>query len=402
MLGYGLRLRTLWRAGLRDVTTARPGPPDPNLLWAPLVQPASGLSARPYPGNGPCPQRSTTARGASSALPYRDHLWNRFPMKRQPLLRALLATLLSLFAAASHASCGSAYCTLMTDRYAQGAAGEQHLGWSTDVRLEMVTQNRLRSGSSSIDASQVTGEDAIERHTKNLNLITTLSYGFEKGWSVSLRAPVVRRDHLHDLVDEQTGLPSTSEQWRFTRLGDVQVIARRQVLLDGGATAYALFGGLKLPSGSISVRNANGSRAERALQPGTGTTDVVLGAAGRRAIGLNDALIGQASVSQALNSREDFKPGARLELSAGWSHAYSQRVGTVVQLNLRKRRHDSGAQAEPANSGSTTLDLSPGVTLAVGSSSTLYAYVQLPLYQRVNGIQLVPSNALVVGWTSDF
>jgi hypothetical protein len=48
------------------------------------------------------------------------------------------------------------------------------------------------------------------------------------------------------------------------------------------------------------------------------------------------------------------------------------------------------------------IDLSPGVTFAVGHSSTLYAYVQLPLYQKVTGIQLVPKRSLAIGWTNDF
>ena len=315
--------------------------------------------------------------------------------------RICAALALGALTASAQASCGSAFCSLMTDRYAQGS-GEPHLGWSADLRLEAVTQKRLRSGTSDIDASEVTNEEAIERHTKNLNIVTTLSYGFDGDWSVSLRAPVVRRDHLHDLIDEGTGLPSTPEQWRFTRLGDVQLIARRQMIAAAGTVSWALFGGLKLPTGSIRVFNADGSRAERALQPGSGTTDLVLGAAARRAIGPTDAVIGQASWTQAVTSREEYKPGRRVELSAGWSHAYSQGLGAVLQLNLRQRGRDSGAQAEPGNSGSTTLDLSPGVTFGVGSASTVYAYVQLPLYQKVNGIQLVPRNALAIGWTSDF
>jgi len=315
--------------------------------------------------------------------------------------RLLFLGMASSLSLAAHASCGSAFCTLMTDRYAQGT-GEPHLGWSADVRLEAVTQNHLRTGTTNIDASQVTGEDAIERHTRNLNLVTTLDYGFNADWSISLRVPVVKRDHLHDLIDEETGEASTPEQWKFTRLGDVQAIVRRQFVAADGTTSYALFGGLKLPTGSTKVTNDDGSRAERALQPGTGTTDLVFGVAARRAVGPTDAIIGQASITQALNSREDFKPGRRVELSAGWSHAFNEGLGGVLQLNLRHRSRDSGDQAEPENSGSTTLDLSPGVTIGVGHSSTLYGYVQLPLYQKVNGIQLVPRYALAMGWTSDF
>jgi hypothetical protein len=289
----------------------------------------------------------------------------------------------------------------MTDRYALGT-GQAHTGWSADLRLESVLQNRLRTGTHTISADQVSDEEAVERHTRNLNLVTTLEYGFNEQWSMSVRIPVVKRDHLHDLVDEESGVPTTPEQWRFTRLGDVQVLARRQAATADTRTSYAAFGGLKLPTGGFKVTNGDGSRAERALQPGSGTTDLVLGLAGRHAVGLTDALIGQASVTAALNSREDFRPGTRLELSAGWSHAYSQHLGTVVQLNLRHRTHDHGAQAEPENSGSTFIDFSPGITLGVGPASTLYAYVQLPLYQNVTGIQLVPRAAFAVGWTVDF
>jgi hypothetical protein len=80
---------------------------------------------------------------------------------------------------------------------------------------------------------------------------------------------------------------------------------------------WAVLGGLKLPTGSRSIVNRDGARAERALQPGSGTTDLVVGASVRRVVGATDALNLQATVTQALNSREKFKPGRRTELSAG-------------------------------------------------------------------------------------
>lgn len=316
-------------------------------------------------------------------------------------LRALVACLCACAAPLSQASCGAATCSLMTDRFAQGS-GEPHPGWSTDLRLEHVTQRRLRSGTRSLDASEVTGEEAIERRTSNLNLVSTLVYGIDRDWSLAASLPLVRRDHEHDLVDDQTGLPTTPERWRFTRLGDLQLTARRHWQFAGGDGAVAAFGGFKLPTGPFRVANSEGVRAERTLQPGTGTTDGMIGAALRRAVGPGDALFGQASLTQALNMREGFKPGMRVEVSAGWSHAYTRGLGAVLQLNLRHRAHDSGSQAEPDNSGSTTLDLSPGATIATGPASTLYAYVQLPAYQKVRGIQLVPRSALVIGWTGDY
>lgn len=323
---------------------------------------------------------------------------------RHPLHAAgwtALVFCLGAVAPVAHASCGASFCTLMTDRYAQGHA-DIHPGWSADLRLEFIDQKQLRSGTSNIDASEVTGEEAIERHTRNRNLVTTLSYGFDSQWSVSLRIPVVDRDHVHDLLDEQTGLPGEQEQWRFTRLGDVQLMARRQFAPGDGPDSVAAFGGLKLPTGETHVTNGQGLRAERSLQPGSGTTDFVLGVAGRHVVDVANAVIGQIGVTEAMNSDHGFKPGRRLELSAGWSHAYSHSLGAVLQVNLRRRWRDSGSQAEPDNSGSVSVDLSPGITWGVGGGSTLYAYVPVPVYQKVNGIQLVPKAAFVIGVTADF
>jgi hypothetical protein len=312
------------------------------------------------------------------------------------------AAALTLAGGSAFASCGSAFCTLMTDRYAQGG-GDGHIGWSADLRIESVTQSQLREGSHKINASDVpVDEEAVERRTRNTNIVTTLSYGIDADWSLSLRLPFVQRQHDHDgEADPVTG-DRPAEQWKFNKVGDVQVLARRQLVIGDGATATAVFGGLKLPTGSYNVANSDGVVAERALQPGTGTTDVVIGAAARQATGPHDATIAQLSYSAALKGKEQFKPGARFEASVGWSHAYSHELGAVLQLNLRKRGRDSGAQAEPALSGSTTLDLSPGLTVGVGKASTLYGYVQLPLYQKVNGIQLVPRSSLAMGWTADF
>src|SRR3954452_6070124 len=139
-----------------------------------------------------------------------------------PLSSPLVALACALSASSAQASCGSAFCTLLNDRFALGVS--DHVGWSADVRLECVTQDRLRKGTSTVSPSEVTGEDAIERHTRNLNLVTTLERSFDQHWSMALRVPVVRRDHLHDLLDEDAGTVGPPEQWKFTRVGDVQAL----------------------------------------------------------------------------------------------------------------------------------------------------------------------------------
>src|SRR5262252_3130528 len=288
-------------------------------------------------------------------------------------IERLAALVLPLaFVCSADASCGSAFCTLLNDRFALGTW--DHVGWSVDVRLESVTQDKLRSGTHDVDPSQVTGEEAIERHTYNTNLVTTIERSFDMNWSLALRIPVVRRDHLHNLLDESTGEVGPSERWKFTRLGDMSLLARWQDTSNAPDSGWALTGGLKLPTGSTNVTNDDGVRAERALQPGSGTTDAVLGASWRRLMGLADALNLQATWVQPLNTREEFKPGYRVELAGGWSHAFTPAVSGVIQASLLDKGRDSGAQAEPENSGGTFVSLSPGINWAVEQHGVVYAY----------------------------
>ncbi|HNW61575.1 MAG TPA: hypothetical protein PKJ32_01150 [Piscinibacter sp.] len=65
----------------------------------------------------------------------------------------------------------------------------------------------MRTGATTLDTSQATGEEAIERQTKNLNLRTSLSHGLDADGSFTVRLPQAKRDHLHLLVDDATGLP---------------------------------------------------------------------------------------------------------------------------------------------------------------------------------------------------
>jgi len=66
------------------------------------------------------------------------------------------------------------------------------------------------------------------------------------------------------------------------------------------------------------------------------------------------------------------------------------------------RGKDSGINAEPEDSGGRSLFLSPGVSVAVTRDVRVYGFLQVPLYQYVNGVQLTADKAVVIGLSARF
>ncbi len=312
--------------------------------------------------------------------------------------RFILLSSLLLVVQQAGASCGSAYCTVNTAWEALGAAPKP--GWTLDLRYEYLKQDTLRAGSGkTVPAGIPDTHDEISTVNRNVHL--GLDYAWNSRWGMSLQMPYLQREHNHIHNDPLNG--PELETWDISALGDVRLLGVYQFTHSPqqGAAAGLRFG-LKLPTGSTTERNAAGELAERTLQPGTGTTDLILGIYRHGYWAQNNtAWFTQAQVQQALDSHDDYRPGSQLNLDAGLSWRATAQVNALLQLNAHVRGRDHGAAAEPDDSGSHMLSLSPGLSIAAGAGR-IYAFVQLPLYQYVNGTQLTPDWSAVIGWRQRF
>lgn len=301
----------------------------------------------------------------------------------------------------AHASCGSAFCLVNTNWGAQGAWTEP--GWRGDLRYEYIDQDQPRTGTRDV------GVGEIRRHhdevqTLNRNLFATFDYGFSDRWGMSVVLPWIDRSHDHIHNHHGAQIP---ESWNFSDPGDVRVSGRFQTSFEDSEKlrlSYAgLIAGMKLPTGKTNVTNEDGDVAERTLQPGSGTTDLLLGAYFRQALGgLNASWFAQAGAQLPMNSHDDFKPGRQYLVDLGARWEATDRLGVLLQLNAVWKGKDSGSEAEPEDSGGRSVFLSPGVTFAITNKVNLYGFVQLPLYQYVNGVQLVARRAFAVGASAQF
>lgn len=318
-------------------------------------------------------------------------------MRTRHTFALLLAAALS---PAAFASCGVAFCAVNSNWTSESALTES--GTVFDLRYEHIYQARPRSGSSTVAVGQIPRHHD-EVRTINDNMVATFSKLWSSGWGVTLSAPLTSRDHLH--VHNHRGA-QLSEQWRYTELGDARVVGRYQMPVGSDFSRPAILGftlGVKLPTGRTTIANNAGSVAERSLQPGTGTTDGIIGAYYHQKLPKLDAnWFTQVQYQRALSNHEGFRPGAQLGVDVGLRKALAGPLAGLLQLNYVARLRDKGTNAEPNDSGGRAVYLSPGLAYAVSESVQVYGFWQQPVYQYVNGVQLTAAHGLVMGLTGRF
>jgi hypothetical protein len=265
-----------------------------------------------------------------------------------------------------------------------------------DLRFDYLDQTQLRSGTHAVDRGglAIPNDQEIQQRTKNLNYTAYFDYTVNADWGVTMQVPYF--DRYHTTIAAGDTDVSTS---RTKSIADMRVLGRYQGFSPDHSVGVQM--GLKLPTGRIHNTFIEGPQAgqplDRGLQPGTGTTDLLLGAYTFGAINRDWDYFVQGLLQLPMNSKEDFKPGNGLNVNFGVQYLGFESWTAHLQINTRVEARDSGAQADIPNSGATLVYLSPGAVFHLGPSAHAFAFVQVPIYQRVNGLQLEPRFTASVG-----
>ena len=314
-------------------------------------------------------------------------------MKRFACIAAAAATMAAFDASAS---CGAAFCLVNTDWTSQGTYAPD--GIHFDLHYEYVDLDQPRHGTDRVAVGEIPRHhDEVE--TRNHNIMAALDWSFAPKWGVSFSLPYVDRYHLH--IHNHHG-EKLAETWDFREIGDARLQGRYvDMAMADDASRMSTWGvnfGVKLPTGKFDVKNGEGSEAERTLQPGTGTTDALLGVFWHGAAPLTGwSWFSRASVVLPMNSRDDYKPGNQLLVDAGVRYAIGNNAAAMLQVNGQFKDRDKGANAEPDDSGQRQVFVSPGISWNPTRDTQVYAFVQLPIYQAVNGVQLTADWSALAG-----
>ena len=305
---------------------------------------------------------------------------------KQNFALVLLGALPAL--ASACASCG---CSLSSDWENQGLSSGA--GFSFDLRYDYLNQNQVRHGTGAVSSWPVAGQEQ-ELYTKNHYVTAALDYSPNADWGINLQLPYIHR--THGTIEDGTGDTGSSKS---SSMGDIKIIGRYLGFSEEKNIGMQF--GMKLPTGSFKEKFSGGDLAgealDRGLQPGTGTTDVIIGVFNFAPLSQNVDYFTQAIAQVPLSAREGYKTGPSLNANFGIRYLANEGYTPQLQINARVSGKDAGVNATPDDSGGKTIYLSPGVTFSVSEKIKIYGFFQLPVYQDLNGYQLAPRYTASIG-----
>jgi len=324
----------------------------------------------------------------------------------RPGLAGLVAAI-ALAAGPPAWACATCGCTLSKDWLGPQAGSLS--GWSVGVSYDFIDQNQMRSGRANIDQTGAQsilnppGNTGNEVELQTLTRILTLGVDYNgDNWGVSVQLPFV--DRYHTTLQDGTTAGYNFNQ--FNTYGDARVLFKFGLTQDAGTGVIA---GLKLPTGSTDqpFNGPAGGVVDPSLQPGTGSTDLLLGgfySGAAERLGW----FAQGLWQHAFASQSGYTPGDAITVNLGLRYAdLGQRVVPLLQFNYVHRNTDRGVNASvefdgTPQTGGDLIYIAPGVSARLGGGFSAYAYVQFPLYQDVNGVQLTPKQIYSVGLRKSF
>lgn len=292
-------------------------------------------------------------------------------MRRLPSLALLFALSLSATAEARACACGCGVFAVGTS-----ALLPQGQGGTAFLEYDLLNQTENWSGTSSSPAA---AND--DKNVRSDFYTAGLQYMFDRNWGLHLEVPYT--DRL--FITEDGG---TLDSFHHEALGDVRLMAMYAGFSDDMSSGVEF--GLKFATGDYTYAGI-----DRDTSIGTGTTDLLLGAFYQHNLDAENLWTGfaQAHYDRALAEHAGYRPGNELDAAAGvyyggWQFGRRDTLAPVLQLLLSDRLRDTGVDAANSDSGYQRLLVAPGLELDLGKVR-LYGDVEFPVYQDVNGQQLV-------------
>jgi hypothetical protein len=242
--------------------------------------------------------------------------------------------------------------------------------------------------------SQANSSDNSDQQIRTNFFKAGAQYMVNRSWGVQLEVPYWSRYFRTTTTDSNGNTIITP--YNHSSLGDIRLTGLYTGFSDDLSTG--LIFGVKLPTG-----NWNDSGFDRDTQIGTGSTDLLLGFyhLGSLAMDGNLAWLGQINLDQPIFTQGGYQPGNEIDAALGifyqgFNVNASSKIVPILEAIASVRGNDNGqlptssGGADEFQSGYQRLLAAPGLEADI-SRYRIFADVELPFYQNVNGDQLVSS-----------
>ncbi|MGD0141934.1 MAG: hypothetical protein ABSC92_02120 [Rhizomicrobium sp.] len=301
----------------------------------------------------------------------------RFAFERRHVVAALalLATVLTP-ANAFACACGCAVFDVGTSSLLPTGPGA-----TVFLEYDFLDQTKNWAGNNQAPAANNT-----DKEIRSNFLVAGGQYMFNSDWGVMAELPYTNRYF-------RTSDPGDPGAFEHGALGDIRLMGVYSGFSADMSTG--LIFGVKLPTGNHTYPNFDAD-----VEIGSGSTDVLLGGyhAGSLTADRSFGYFTQVLFQHEIATQYAYRPGYELNGAAGVSYndimlGDGFHVAPIVQLVVSTRGRDGDANGDPADSGYSRLLVAPGIELD-RDAWKLYADVEVPVYDHVNGNQLAAPAAL--------
>jgi hypothetical protein len=238
--------------------------------------------------------------------------------------------------------------------------------------------------------SGTSGAPAADNDDKNIRSDFSLAggqYMFNDDWGVMAELPYTERHFATEVG------PGTVGDFDHGSLGDIRLMGVYSGFSPDMSSGITF--GVKLPTGDHTYPNFDTD-----TEIGSGSTDILLGGyhSGQIDFAGDFVWYAQALWQHHIATQDGYTPGPELNGAIGisynnWNLSSHATLAPVLQILVSERGRDGGPTADPDNSGYQRVLISPGLSLSVNQWK-LYADVEVPVWQHMNGNQLIAPYAL--------
>ena len=223
------------------------------------------------------------------------------------------------------------------------------------------------------------------------------------GYSITNNLSV---EALFTWVNQRRRILTNNTLSQSSGIGDAILLTRYR-LLDKNNWTFSVGGGVKLPTGSADKKNDLGITLNADLQPGSNALDAIFLTSVSKQFNFRKSLTfssrltyRKTGVNDEYQNVNKYKFGNEIQFfvsAADQFLVFNQILNSSLTFKYRSVLNDEINNKGISNTGGKWFFLSPSISLKLKENLSISSSLELPMYSRVEGIQLTPTYRFNVG-----